>query len=286
MPLPNPRKGETEQKFVERCMGDTVMTEDYPDEDQRLAICYSQFGKKDKASVVFKTNNKAQIAELYIYEPIDNWLGLGAKAFTSQLAAMAEAKELQIRINSDGGDVFDGIAMYNAIKRFPKKKTVFIDALAASIASVVAMAGDEIHIANNAMMMIHDPWSGVIGTADDMRSRAALLDQAATTIRQIYAERTKMPMDQVAELMAAETWMNAPDAVQYGFADYEIEPAKMAAKVRYDLSKFKCPPTDLVNRMIGVRPNLDAVLRKAEICNITATHIKSYRTFLNRGAVK
>lgn len=282
MPIPIPHKGEKEDAFIGRCMGNDVMVTDYPDEDQRLAICFSQFKRKDqhKTKAIFRSNNATGVAELYIYEPIDNWVGMGAKEFNAQLTQASKSKELHIRINSDGGDVFDGVAIYNALARLPQKKTVFIDSLAASIASVIAMAGDEIRMANNAMMMVHNPWGRVVGTSEEMRSRAKLLDQVTENIRTIYAKRTGLEADNVAALMNAETWMTATEAMNNRFADLIVDPVRMAAKVKYDLTQFKHAPSELVNRCAGLRPHLDGMRGKADHCNTIVTHFQTFQTYL------
>lgn len=124
--------------------------------------------------------------------------------------------ELEIYINSGGGDVFGGIAIYNLLKRHEGRKTVYIDGLAASIASVIALAGDEIIMQSGTQMMIHKPWSWSIGDSDDMRKTADALDKAEACILDIYMEHTcdGVTREQVQELVNAETWLTGAEAAK------------------------------------------------------------------------
>lgn len=127
--------------------------------------------------------------------------------------------DLDIRINSFGGDVFEGHAIYNLIKGYSRgAKAVHIDGIAASAASVIAMAGDSITMPTNAMLMIHDPYTVAMGNGDEMRKTADLLDQVKQTIVNVYSERTGLPADELSEMMSAETWFDAVEAEAKGFA--------------------------------------------------------------------
>jgi ATP-dependent protease ClpP protease subunit len=123
----------------------------------------------------FEFKALAQGAEIAIYEEIGAF-GLPAKAFLDELKALGP-RDVMLRINSPGGSVFDGVAIYNALKRHEGRVTVLIDGIAASIASMIAMAGDEVVMPANAMLMLHDPSGVVMGTAVDMRSTAEALDK-------------------------------------------------------------------------------------------------------------
>lgn len=158
--------------------------------------------------------------ELLIYSDIgDSFFGDSVSAISvkAQLDKMPEG-DLSVRINSPGGSVFDGFAIYNLIKQRPGNTTVYVDGLAASAASIIAMAGDTIVMANNALMMIHDPWAMAMGSADEMRDTANLLDKIKGSIVSTYASRTGVDGDEVATMMANETWMNASEAIELGFA--------------------------------------------------------------------
>lgn len=151
-------------------------------------------------------------------------IGMGESAIsaTSLAKDLANIKESQIdlRLNSDGGNIFQGIAIYNSLKNHPARVVAHVEGLAASIASYVAMAADEIRIANNAYMMIHNPMvAQQFADADELRKTADMLDQLRDTIIDGYATRTKKPREEIARMMEEETWLNATQAVAMGFAD-------------------------------------------------------------------
>lgn len=163
--------------------------------------------------------------EILIYSDIgDDYFGESVSAISvkAQLDRMP-AGDLSIRINSPGGSVFDGFAIYNLIKQYKGDVTVYVDGLAASAASVVAMAGDKIVMADNALMMIHDPWAMSMGTAEEMRQTAGLLDKIKDSIVGTYASKTGMDAEKIAQMMADETWMNATEAQSMGFATESID---------------------------------------------------------------
>ncbi len=183
--------------------------------------------------------------ELFLYDDIgeSGWgTGIGAKQVADDLKGLGKIDTLMVRINSPGGSVFDGVAIYNVLARHPARIEVDIDGMALSIASVIAMAGDEIRIAKNAMMMIHDPWTIAMGSADDFRKQADLMDQVKGTLVSTYADRTRQPVEKIAALMSDETWFTAADAVEFGLADIVTEEQKMAAK--FDPARFKNAPKD------------------------------------------
>ncbi len=168
--------------------------------------------------------------ELLIYGSIGySWYEDDDSAITGKnvRAWLAErsGQDVTIRINSPGGDVFEGVAIHNALAQHEGKVTVHIDALAASAASVIAMAGDEIHIAANAMVMIHRAWTWTAGNANDLEKEAALLRQIDGTLVATYVARTSQETADIEAMLDAETWLTAEDAKAKGFAD-TITPAK------------------------------------------------------------
>lgn len=177
-------------------------------------------------------------AEVSIYQSIGEW-GITAKDFAEQLKPY-RGQALTVRIHSDGGSVFDGLAIYNALKRHEGGVIVEIDGIAASIASVIALAGDKVRIAANGYIMIHEPWGIDAGTATDFRDEANLLEKLQGTMADIYAERTGTTTAQAQAWMAAETWFTAKEALAAGLVD-EITPGKQIA-AKLNLSKFKNPP--------------------------------------------
>lgn len=209
-------------------------------------------------SIKAKANKEA---EIWLYEEIGGWVGITAKKFAEDLKALGDLTKITLRINSPGGDVFDGNAIYNILKQHKARVEVFVDGLAASIASIVAMAGDEITIAENAMMMVHAPWTFAMGNADDLRKTIDMLDKVAETIVVTYSRRTKKDEKEIKDLMAAETWMTADEAIANGFADKTAEANQIAA--HFDLSKFKYrnSPTAKVSAALGAQRPVTAQIQ-------------------------
>lgn len=188
-----------------------------------------------------KINNKGNgKAEILIYEDIgEGWMGgLSAKRFADDLKALGKLTEINVRINSPGGSVFDGVAIYNTLRKNGARIIVDIDGLAASIASIIAMAGHEINMASNAFMMIHDPWGLFAGNADELREQADLLDKVRGTLVDTYVGQAgEEKRNDIDEMMRAETWMTASEAEEHGLIHSITDEMQMAAHV--DNSKFK-----------------------------------------------
>lgn len=192
-----------------------------------------------------KANGKR--GEVFIYDAIGKSYfddGVSANSFAQALKEMGQVGALDIYINSPGGSVFEGLAIYNQIKRFDAKKVVHIDGIAASIASVIAMAGDEVRIAANGMFMIHDPWGMAMGNAKDMRKEADALDKIRDVLLDNYVARTGGKREEISDWMAAETWMNADEALERGFATAKVEEKQFSAAFPM-LDKFNKVPDKL-----------------------------------------
>ena len=165
-----------------------------------------------------------ETGELYVYEAIGfdcfaEGGGVTAQKVQAALDEMKGVKTLNVFINSPGGDVFEAKAIYAQLQRFKAQKVVTVDGLAASAATMVAMAGDRIVTNPVATWMIHEAWSGSMGNAADMRAMADVLDLESQTIAETYARQTGGTPDAMRELMIAETWMNAEQALELGFTD-------------------------------------------------------------------
>lgn len=177
-------------------------------------------------------------AEIAIYDEI-GYFGVTARNFIDDLNAV-KADTITLRLNSPGGEVFDGVAIYNALAAHPARIEVQIDSLAASIASVIAMAGDTITMSAAAAMMIHDGFAMCVGNAADMQQTAQLLDKTSGNIAEIYAARTGRPAGEWRAAMRAETWYSADEAVAAGLADAVTprkgKPVDVAAE--WDLTIF------------------------------------------------
>lgn len=166
-----------------------------------------------------------EMAEVFIYGDIGGWMdGVDAKEFARELKAL-KVTDITARINSGGGSVFEGQAIYNSLVNHPAKVTVVIDGIAASIASVIAMSGDTISITEGSHIMVHKPWSIAMGDANSMRKEAEVLDSLESGIIDIYAARTGKSRGKLEKWVSEETWFKGAAAVDAGFADNVI-PAK------------------------------------------------------------
>jgi ATP-dependent protease ClpP protease subunit len=171
-------------------------------------------------------------AELRLYDEIGAW-GVNSKTLLADLDALGAIDTLTVRINSPGGDVFDALAIHNALHRHAARVTVCIDALCASAATLVALAGDEVRMADNALFMIHEPWTVAQGNSADLLKQSDLLDTVAEQIVTIYARKTGWPADEIRELMREETWYTAEQALSIGFIDAIDEPLRLAALIHH-----------------------------------------------------
>lgn len=204
----------------------------------------SPFRRSPANLTVRASTDDPTVPELLIYDEIGFW-GITAKDVLLALRGIT-AKEIQVRVNSPGGDVMDGVAIYNLLKGHGAKITVHIDGMAASIASVIALAGDEVLMADNAFFMIHDPWAITIGTAGEHRKTADVLDKVSGVILDTYMKRVEASREQVETWMNEETWFTADEAKDAGFIDEIAEATPVKAKTdRFDLSVFRNAPAAL-----------------------------------------
>lgn len=186
------------------------------------------------------------VAEIYIYGNIgDRWNedGVIASEMVRDIAAL-EADEITLRINSYGGSVTDGLAIYNALKRHPAPVNVFVDGVAISCASYIAMAGDTVTMAKNAQMMIHAPWSMALGNAADLREQADILDRYSKSMAGAYSDKSGKTYEDALSILldGKDHWFSADEAVTEGFADVvgeEVDAAASLAVGTFDLSRFK-----------------------------------------------
>lgn len=196
-----------------------------------------------------KANAESANADIYIYDEIGYW-GVSAKQFVNQLQALGDIKNINLHINSPGGDVFDGIAIYNALKNHGAAITVYIDGLAASMASIIAMVGNPVIMPENTMLMIHKPWGFAGGDANDMRDYADLLDKVENILIPAYAQKTGMDHSQIAEMLEDETWLDGNECLALGFADQVVPSLKAMACINSKrLEEFEKMPQDLRNNL-------------------------------------
>lgn len=180
--------------------------------------------------------------QLFIYDLIGESMfggGVTEKSVKAELDKLGKVSGLDIFINSEGGSVYDGTAIYNLLKRVDAKKTVYVDGIAASAASFIAMVGDEIVMAENATMMIHKAQAVTFGSEDDHESTLKMLRGADSSIAGMYAARTGHPVDTIRQWMTDETWMTAAEAVKMKFAD-RIDPN--ASPVTASMAGENTPP--------------------------------------------
>lgn len=198
--------------------------------------------------------------ELTLYGEISNetWWGdeITPKEFKSDLDKLGELDELNIYINSPGGDVFAGQAVYSMLKRHKAHKNVYIDGLAASIASVIVMAGDTVFMPKNAMMMIHNPWTFGIGNATEFRKLADDLDKIREGLIAAYEDRSALTRDEIIKLMDSETWLTADECLGYGFCDVVEREKQMAAYIdKAVLARYKNTPEEFLAEGPKPKPN-------------------------------
>jgi len=184
-----------------------------------------------------------RVGELLLYGPISNEQVWGdevtPKMIDADLKALGELDTLNVRINSAGGNVFAGQAIYSMLKRnTTPNKCAYIDGLAASMATLIPLGCDRVIMVGNALQMIHRPYMSAMGHADFLRDRADFLSKNEDIVIDIYAEKSGLPRDKIKEMMAAETWMNAKEALELGFIDEIENEIQIAASLDGDFLVF------------------------------------------------
>ena len=203
-------------------------------------------------------NEGGRVARVDITGPIGGWDVSGSE-FLRELKDLGDdISEIDLRVHSPGGSILDGLAIFNGIKNHPAKVVGRVEGLAASMGSAVLMAADEIEIPENAYVMIHNVSGGAYGDIEELESMAALMRKLQDDVTDLYADATGKDREEIAELMAAETWMNGKDAVENGFATRVLEPVKAAACADLDtlVSKFENVP-EAVLKLQAEEPALE-----------------------------
>lgn len=180
-------------------------------------------------------------AEVYVYDEIGAF-GVSSDTFKKLWDAKTKDRNrVELRINSPGGDVAEAFAIYNTIRRSAKETHVYVDGWAVSAASLIAMAGDTVSMAENALMMLHEPWGVVAGNSTDLRKQAEVLDKHRDAMLGAYTAKSGQTEAQVRAILAAETWYKADEAVAAGFADDIIhkEERPKSAQARFDGEKYR-----------------------------------------------
>ena len=203
--------------------------------------------------------------EISIFDEI-GYYGVSAKQFIGDLKRVPADHEIVLKIHSPGGEVFDGNAIFNALKRHPGGVTVQIEGLAASMATVISLAGAPVKMAANGFYMIHNPWGVAMGDADEMRDQAALLEKIREGMIAAYASKSGQEPEQIAAWMDAETWFSAEEAQAAGFVDEVTDSLAIAASANKfsRLGKFRNAPSDLTARSVDmdqeVKPSEEEVI--------------------------
>jgi len=183
-------------------------------------------------------------AEIILYGDIG--FEINAREFSDELKALGDVKKMDIRINSFGGDVFDGVTIHTRLVEHPADIAVHIDGIAASAASLIAMAGKTIKIAEAGFVMIHDAWTMMMGNAEEMRKQADRLEAVSAQIANIYSKRTGNALTMIREWMADEREMNAEEALEAGFVTEIFEAERLAAHYDKERHHFKHTPKVLL----------------------------------------
>lgn len=207
-----------------------------------------------------------------LYGPIGGWDGITAADFKRTLNGIT-SPNITLNINSPGGDVFEGVAIHNDLAAHAANVHVNVTGLAASAASIVAMAGDTVSIGDGAFFMIHNSWTVAMGDTRDMTKAADLLAKIDKTIAEAYAKKTGLPVAELADMMAAETWLDAAQSVEIGFAN-DVMPAASkdaSARAAFNLSRFHHVPAALAGKSTTEPPAPAVPEHSAEAAALIAT---------------
>lgn len=202
----------------------------------------------------FQMKAMNNVAQIDIFGDIvsEKWFDeeTSATSFRDALKELGDVSTINLSINSGGGSVFDGIAIYNMLKSHKATVNVYVEGLAASIASVIAMAGDTITMRSGSMMMVHMPWTLSQGNAEEMRKTADTLEKTGDSIVDIYSERTGIPSDDIRNIMNDETWLSAEEAVEQGWATkLDKKEAVMNSVPKEILGRFSNVPKNVLARI-------------------------------------
>lgn len=204
-------------------------------------------GEKERQTMdnkkFFTMKQSGTFAEIEIFDEI-GFLGIGPKEFKASLDKLKDSKTIKLLLNSPGGNLFDGMTIYNLLVPYRSKLDIEIVGLAASIASIIALAGRSLTMAEGSYFMIHNPFTALVGNAEDLRKTAVLLDKMAAEFVGIYKANSGLTEAKIKAFMDQEKWFTASEAVDAGFASGVQDYGQIAAKTaRFDLRAFKHAPT-------------------------------------------
>lgn len=219
-----------------------------------------------RANSWFRFQASATGVELWLYDEIGAY-GITAKDFIADLQRLGENEPFTLRLHSPGGDVMAGAAIANAIRRHKGAVTTQIDGLCASIATIVALAGNPVCMAENGIFMIHRAWSAAVGDSDELQNMSETLAKLEKSMIATYSAKTGLAPEKIMELLDQESWLSASDALELGFIDVITQPLKAAASITdFDLRKFRNAPQNLTqeNHMKTASPTQTEIEAKAD----------------------
>jgi ATP-dependent Clp endopeptidase proteolytic subunit ClpP len=193
---------------------------------------------------------KGKSTDIFIYDEIGVH-GITAKSFLQDLKDLG-GKDITLHINSTGGDVFEGQAIYTSLKNYTGKVTAKIEGLAASMATVIALAADTIEMTSNSLFMIHSPMSNVFGNKSQMRKQINALEKVEATMLKVYSKRTGLDEDKISYMLDSETWLSADEAKEMGFIDSISGKVEIVAK--YDITGFENKTAEEILTTFGNEP--------------------------------
>ncbi len=244
-------------------------------------------GKKQKFWEMKMSDDDNKQADIFIYGQIVSYqwddTDTTATSFKKDLDDLGDVNTINLHINSPGGSVFEGVAIGNMLKQHNAEVNVYVDALAASIASVIAMSGDTIFMPKNSMLMIHNPSSIVWGNANDMRKAADDLDKIGLSMQSTYLNRAGNKLDQetLQELMDNETWLSADEALLYGLCDEVEDDNQAIACVSKDLfAKYHNVPKVLLSGNITNSVSQSEMEQRKKIAEVAKQNAEYTRTIL------
>jgi len=214
----------------------------------------------------FAIKAAADEAEISIFDEIGGW-GVTVSDFKKEFDSIRETKSITLLLNSPGGSVFDGMAVYNILATVRERLSVRVIGVAASIASVIALSGFKLTMAEATYLMIHEPWAIAIGPAAEMRKTADLLDSVTLQMVDIYAAHSNLSKEEIARRMAEETWMTAQEALDAGFAQ-EVEGGAAVAALGFGMQKY------------GYKRTPDGVLARSHQENRPPRSVREFEDFL------
>ena len=220
--------------------------------NQRNAEITAQFwgkslDKPDWFEIKAQSENSADEVEIFIYDII-GWPFNSSQEFVTALSEIKD-KSLLVRINSPGGDVFDSLAIFNALKSFKNKVITRIESLAGSAASFIALAGQEVQAYKNSMMMIHEPMVFALGNQYDLKDMAEILSKISSNMVDMYADRSNIGKRDIKSMMKAETWFTAKEMKEKDLIDSIVDGEGIKAK--FDLSIFSKTPEEIIDQKEG-----------------------------------